>query len=82
MITSGVGCTEAKIVLCRTAWRKFKELLCLLTTESISLIKKLWKSLLNLKIHLLEIMEKFFKLMLEALFFMLVSGGLFGKMMC
>ena len=36
-ITSGVGCSEATVVRCRTAWKKFKELLPLLTSKSISL---------------------------------------------
>ena len=37
MITSGGGCSEATVVHCRTAWKKFKELLPLLTSKSISL---------------------------------------------
>ena len=37
MITSGGGCNEATVVCCRTVWKKFKELLPLLTSESISL---------------------------------------------
>ena len=37
MITSGGGCSEATVVRCRTAWKKFKELLPLLTSKSISL---------------------------------------------
>ena len=37
MITSGRVCSEATIVCCRTATRKFKELLPVLTSKSISL---------------------------------------------
>ena len=37
MITSGGGCSEATVVRCRTAWKKFKELLPLLASKSISL---------------------------------------------
>ena len=37
MITSGGGCSEATVVCCRAAWKKFKELLPLLTSKSISL---------------------------------------------
>ena len=37
MITSGGGCSEATVVRCRTAWKKFKELLPLLKRKSISL---------------------------------------------
>ena len=37
MITSGGGCSEATVIRCRTAWKKFKELLPLLTSKSISL---------------------------------------------
>ena len=66
MITFRRDSTEAIIVRYRTAWRKFKELLPLLLSKSIFFMK-LWKSLESVY---------------EALFFIIVSIGLLGKIIC